>query len=214
MCEVNYIEKIWHGKVFIACFTTEFDNVKLWREYSDKNKTNNLSESVCIEINKNKIENFDEYIVCTVDGYKYDNYSSPSINHLSYFEDEDWAVRECCGLRVVYKESPEDDCYYDEELIDIFGIENKDSFKHIYDSGYVKKKEKWEIENEYRIRAIMHSKGMSCRNGKYPKPEFEYVYLDISNWIKHITVFVNKNFTNLAELKQMADKTGFQYKIV
>ena len=220
--EMEYLDYVWQGKVFVVCFTTSNRNEYFWKNYAYRNDSRN-NQGVCIGINKKNINRFEDYKVMDSNKKLFANYVGSNLSYNSYDKNEDWAIKQCIGGKVIYKDNPCDDFSFDEELANFFdGIFDKSLFQRVNDSGFVKAKtysingiqHRWDVEDEYRIRVVVHSKGLSFSNGKYHKPPFKYIYLDISNWIENITIYVRRRFSLINELDELSQKYGFKYEVI
>lgn len=225
--EISYISDVYKKLVYIVCFTDSETNSYFWDEYAknkDDGKHTGSQVGVCIEINKSKISDFNKFQLYSESGNRYmyedEVYKDPifhALGHKTYDREEDWCVREAVGLKVIYKDNPDNDCFYDEDLVEFFkGIYSKEEFKNIKDAGFVKQKD-WHNERESRIRVLLHAKGPSVcfddkHNHYYPKPNFRHIFLDISGWLKGITIIIKDEFLYKDELKVICKKYGIEFK--
>lgn len=227
--EINYIPDVFKRKVYTVCFTDSATNNYFWNEYAKNKEDVNHTGSqvgVCIEINKSKLPDFNKFQLYSESGNRYmyedEVHSNPNFNALdynSYKNEDDWCIREAVGLKVVYKDNPYADCSYDDELVEFFkNIYPKDEFKSINNPGFVKSKD-WHNERESRIRVLVHSKGPSVYFDEkhkfyYPKPNFRHMFLDISGWLKGITIIIKDEFLYKDQLKAICEKYGIEFKIL
>lgn len=208
--EKDILDNIWKDKIFIACFTNSMNDY-FWENYAKGKK-----QGVCIEIDMekfkyNKILSEKGIILGNKTDYSYDNENN----------EIEWIIYDISGLEVVYKDNPSLDYYYDENLICLYGgcVDiNKDDFRYYNNQGYSKKSDEWGQENEYRIRCAVRPKGQETyikgTRILYHRPDFEFLFIDLSNQEDAFKIIINKEFELLDEIQSFCKSKGINLEII
>ncbi len=174
--ENEYLDDFWKSKVFVLCCThSSKGKIKFWNDYAKGN-------GVRIDI-PNHLLSPDYYKIVSDKGYYFPKKVKTNFQYNSYSNECDWAI-------------------YDISKLDMLYIDPKNATEWINQgNGLIKNcvaNDSYDWEEETRVRVAMEPLGISGRNGKYPIPPFQVMYMELSKeLLSNLTIAIPRGSSDL-----------------